>query len=230
MSGTRAQQAGLPPSCRVRRVGARSTALGLVPVVCGVAYGPRRIGWRSCPVSLPAAVRVPIQGFRIATGQSRDSMMALVVNAAKATFIVSAALALGVSGTYWNKLLGTDMPAAITHLVTDDPDSSAEEQIDESLAWMQVAFKAIDAVDVAGDQVVNDEKSRALLLTAIGSGGPAVVAGAMLMLYQVAIAFSWVWARCPSCACCLTRPSSCSVVGCSMGSGRCSQWRCWRRW
>jgi type IV secretion system protein VirB6 len=129
-----------------------------------------------------------IQGYRIVTGQSCQSMMALVINAAKATFIVTVALALGSTGSYWNNLLGTDMPAAITRLVTDEPDATAEEQIDESLAWMQVAFKAIDAVNVSGDAVADDAKDRALLMTAVGSGGPAVVAGAMLMLYQVAIA------------------------------------------
>ncbi|MCH2149650.1 MAG: type IV secretion system protein, partial [Phycisphaerales bacterium] len=40
---------------------------------------------------------ITIQGYRIVTGQSRESMMALVVSSLRATFIVGIALGVAVS-------------------------------------------------------------------------------------------------------------------------------------
>ncbi|RMW95825.1 hypothetical protein D9R12_08725 [Pseudoxanthomonas spadix] len=65
---------------------------------------------------------------------------------------------------------------------------SAADQIDENMAWMSVALTTINAVDVVDNPTLADEKTRAMIFAGIGTGGPALVAGAMLLLYQVAIA------------------------------------------
>lgn len=130
---------------------------------------------------------VLIQGFRIVTGQSRDSMMVLVANAAKATLIVSVAVSMGIFGADMHQWLTQDLPDEITEQVTGE-DESAADQIDENMAWMSVALTTINAVDVVDNPALAEEKTRAMIFAGIGTGGPALVAGAMLLLYQVAIA------------------------------------------
>ena len=129
---------------------------------------------------------VLVQGFRIATGRSRDSMMELVTNMARAALIVSVATTMGMFGRELNEFLTTDLKERISFLVTGK--GSPEEQIDEALAWMQVALSSIDAINVMGDPSMVQEKSRALWFIGLGTGGPAITAGSMLLLYQVAMA------------------------------------------
>lgn len=128
-----------------------------------------------------------IQGFRIITGQSRDSMMALVVQGLRATLIVMLAtsMASGGSQLYWT--LTDGMGEAITGMVTgkkDDPYKS----IDQNLAVMTLAMGAIDALEVESSDTAKQAKDRAAWFTGIGIAGPAIVAGAMLLLNKIAMA------------------------------------------
>lgn len=140
-----------------------------------------------------------LQGYRIVTGRSRDSMMALVTDMARAGVIVSVAMVFGTAGDAVKEFLTVDMKTTITYLVTGEHDSP-ESMIDRSLAYMQLAMSSIDTIDVGGDQVLSAEKTRALFLVGLGAGGPAVVAGSMLLLYEVAmmlfIAFGPVFILC----------------------------------
>lgn len=130
---------------------------------------------------------VLLQGFRIVTGQSRDSMMVLVTNMARAAFIVSVATSMAMFGGSLKQFLTKDVRDEITWVVTGK-NESPEEQIDKSLAWMQVALSSVDAIKVLDDDNLRDDKNRALLAIGLGTGGPAVTAGSMLLLYEVAIA------------------------------------------
>jgi type IV secretion system protein VirB6 len=129
---------------------------------------------------------VLIQGYRIITGQSRDSMMALVTNMARAALIVSVATSMAIFGRNVQDFLTKDVKGVIAAVVTghDDP---PEKQIDEALGWMQVALSSIDAIQVIDDPSISNEKTQAQLFIGMGTGGPAVVAGSMLLLYQVAM-------------------------------------------
>lgn len=130
---------------------------------------------------------VLIQGFRIVTGRSRESMMALVTDMARAALIISVATSMGMFGRELHLFLAQDLKNEISYVVTNS-DDPPEKQIDDSLMWMQVAMSSIDAIDVMGDPSLDREKSRALTMVAVGTGGPAVVAGSMLLLYQIALA------------------------------------------
>lgn len=130
---------------------------------------------------------VLIQGFRIVTGRSRDSMMALVTDMARAALIVSVATTMGMFGRNVHEFLATDLKNEISYVVTDSTDEP-EKQIDDALMWMQVAMSSIDAIDVMGDPTLDGQKTRALTMVAVGTGGPAVVGGSMLLLYQIALA------------------------------------------
>lgn len=130
---------------------------------------------------------VLVQGFRIVTGRSRESMMALVTDMARAALIVSIATSMAMFGTKVHDFLANDVKNEISQVVTDS-DKKPEDQIDDALAWMQVAMSSIDAINVAGDPVLAGDKNRAMMLIALGTGGPAVTAGSMLLLYQIALA------------------------------------------
>lgn len=130
---------------------------------------------------------IMFQGFRIVTGRSRDSMMLLVMNSLRATLILTIATSMAMFGTDLNGFLLDDVRNTIHEQVTGDSGSPAES-IDRNLAWMQVALTSIDALDVAGDETIDSAKTRAMWFTGLGTAGPALVGGTMLLLYEVALA------------------------------------------
>ena len=130
---------------------------------------------------------VLIQGYRIVTGRTRDSMMVLVTNMARAALIVSVATSMGMFGSNLHAFLTNDVKLEISRAVTGDS-KTPEDQIDESLAFMQVALSSIDAIKVLDDGELQADKTRAMWFVGLGTGGPAVTAGSMLLLYEVAIA------------------------------------------
>ena len=137
---------------------------------------------------------VAMKGWLIVSGRSRDSIAAFFMNVVRAMFIV--ALATAVSITNWKfkdlsaelrTILFQDLQHEISYVVTGSH-TPAEEQIDKALGWMQVAMSSIDAIDVASDPEMGSEKLQAKFFIGLGTGGPAVVAGSMLMLYKIALA------------------------------------------
>nr|WP_303639186.1 type IV secretion system protein [Stenotrophomonas sp. 704A1] len=130
---------------------------------------------------------VLIQGFRIVTGRSRDSMAALATDMARAALIVTVATSMAMFGKDLQSFLTQDVQDEITYVVTGK-DDTAEELIDRNLGYMQLALTSVSVLDVAGDVTLDSAKTRAMWFIGLGTGGPAVTAGAMLLLYQVAMA------------------------------------------
>lgn len=128
-----------------------------------------------------------IQGLRIVTGQSRDSMSALVMNSLRATLIVAAAATFGIAGSGVNDFVTKDMRDSITHMVTGSNDT-AKDLIDENLVQMQIAMSSIDAIQTLNDPQLGDKKERAMMMVGFGTAGPAMTGAAMLLLYEVAMA------------------------------------------
>ncbi|WP_439426269.1 type IV secretion system protein [Stenotrophomonas sp. T8] len=109
-----------------------------------------------------------------------------------AALIVTVATSIAMSsmamfGSNLQKFLNEDVKGLITHVVTGK-DQQPEDQIDKSLAWMQVALSSIDGIKILNDPGLQADKTRALWFIGLGTGGPAVTAGAMLLLYEVALA------------------------------------------
>lgn len=128
-----------------------------------------------------------IQGYRIATGLSREPMMALVTNSLRAAFIVGVATSMAAFGTNLHTFFTEDINKEI-HWIVTGKDTKIEDQIDNSLAWMQVALTSIDMIDVVKDPTLDDDKNRAMWFVGMGTGGPAIVSGTMLLLYEIAMA------------------------------------------
>ena len=129
-----------------------------------------------------------VQGYRIATGLSREPMMALVGDALKAVLVIGIATgaAAGAGSTY--RVLTDGLGEAVSQMVTGEEEGGAYEDIDQVLAIMQVALQVIDSIDGGGDLLTEERKSRAMWFAGVGLGGPAIIAAAMLLLNKVAIA------------------------------------------
>ena len=128
-----------------------------------------------------------IQGYRIVTGQSRESMAALISNSARAAFICACASGFALFGQDLSTFFKKDLGGQITELVTGD-DTDARQQIDRNLGLMTVAMLAIDSVNETEGTELAGSKTQAKIMAGIGAGAPAVVAGSMLLLFQIAIA------------------------------------------
>lgn len=129
-----------------------------------------------------------LQGFRIVTGQSRESMSALMANSARAALICVCASGFAFYGKDLRNLIVDDLGGQITELVTGEEDGDVNSMIDKNLALMTVAMMAIDQVQTQDDPALDESKRQAKIMAGVGAGGPAVVAGSMLLLYQIAIA------------------------------------------
>jgi type IV secretion system protein VirB6 len=132
-------------------------------------------------------VWIIVQGYRIVTGQSRESMMVLVTNSLRATLIVGIALgAAKLSGSTFHAL--TDGLSNTVTSTVSGTDDDVYERVDRCLAYMQLALASIDVIEVGGDEILNEKKDRALWFAGLGTGGPAVMAGTMLLLNKIAMA------------------------------------------
>ena len=132
---------------------------------------------------------IMIQGYRMITRQSQGSMMAMVTNMMRIVFIVTAATSMSIFGGSLASYLAADgaLGAEISQLVGGS--SSPISGIDSNMAETQVALAAIDAVQVPpGDTESAEAKAHAMLIAGFGTSSPPMAAGAMLLLYQFAMA------------------------------------------
>ena len=146
------------------------------------------MSWASGIALVLVTLWIMIQGYRMITGQSRDSMMAMVNNMARIVIIVTAATTMSIFGTNLLTFFTTDLSNEVNQLFTGST-STIAQTIDDNLAWTQLALAAIDTVQVAPtDPEDIDAKNHALLLAGFGTASAPMAAGAMLLLYQFTIA------------------------------------------
>lgn len=153
----------------------------------GIEMMGRGMQWVGTMALVLMTCWIMFQGYRIVTGRSRESMMLLVTSSLRATLVLTIATSMAVFGADLHQLLGEGVKKEINWLVTgkhEDPEAA----IDRNLAWMQVAMGSIDSIESAGDPSIEQAKTRAEWFTGIGTGGPALVGGTMLLLYEAAIA------------------------------------------
>lgn len=129
-------------------------------------------------------------GYRILTGQSRESIAAFALTTARAAFIIIFASSMALFGRDFHTLITEDMSEGITELVTGNNDSPAQ-LIEQNMALSQAAIFSIDALQVATadeDQTLESEKTRSIWMAGFGAAGPAVTSGVILLMFEVAIA------------------------------------------
>lgn len=153
----------------------------------GVELLGRMMKWVGALALTLMTLWVFIQGFRIVTGRSRDSLMVLVTDMAKAALIVSVATTMAMFGSDLHSFLNEDVKNEITYVITGKKESPGD-LIDKNLGYMQLGLSSIDALDAMGDVTLDSAKTRAMWFVGLGTGGPAVTAGSMMLLYEVALA------------------------------------------
>lgn len=149
----------------------------------------RTATWASAIALTLVTLWIFYQGYRILSGQSREPMMATVLHMGRIAVIVSAASTMTVAGVSLHRFLTVDLDREVHGLFTGKPDKSTAEAIDENLAWTQLALGTISAVQVVPtDAEMLATKQRTSWLAAFGTASPPMAAGAMLLLYQFAMA------------------------------------------
>ncbi|WP_394537847.1 type IV secretion system protein [Lysobacter enzymogenes] len=143
--------------------------------------------WVGALAATLMALWIFMQGYKVMTGQSRNSMMELVVGSMRNVLIVMVATSLTVGTSSLYTTLTDDLPRAIAESVTGR-DQDPAQTIDRGLTNMQLAMAAIEALPALDNPGIKDDKDRALMLTGIGVAGPAVVGGALLVMYKFALA------------------------------------------
>ena len=129
------------------------------------------------------------QGYRIMSGQSRDSLASFALSTARTAFIIIFASTMALFGEDIHTLMTEDMNEAIVELVTGETGTDASQMIERNMAFAQVAIYSIDAVQVSNetDPNIAAAKTRAMWMAGFGAAGPAVTAGVILLMFEVAI-------------------------------------------
>jgi len=130
---------------------------------------------------------VLIEGYRMVTGRSRESMMDMVIKMLRIAVIVGAATNMSLFSESLQTWFTTDLSQDVNQLINGSSNGSVVTQIDDNLAYTQLAMGAIDGVQTP-DANTLQEKFRDSLIATLGIAGPPMTAGALLLMYQVALA------------------------------------------
>ncbi|SFS08988.1 TrbL/VirB6 plasmid conjugal transfer protein [Dyella sp. OK004] len=153
-----------------------------------LGFMERAMSWAGSIALMLVTLWVMVQGYRIATGQSRQPMMRLVVDTARIALIVSVATTMAIGSTNLYGWLTKDLDREIHSLLTGDHTETSAEAIDHNLAYTQLAVSAIDIVQVPqGDHELLATKSRTTLIANFGIASPPMTAAAMSLMYQLAL-------------------------------------------
>jgi type IV secretion system protein VirB6 len=154
----------------------------------GMEVMGRMMTWAATFALILVTIYIMIQGFRIMTGRSRESLMELVINLGRIVLVVSAATAMAIGSTDLTKFFTTDLDQHVHYLFTGDDNETTADSIDKNLAYTQLALNAIDAVKVPDkDPESQSEKARSFFIAGFGASSPPMAAGAMLLLYKFAM-------------------------------------------
>jgi type IV secretion system protein VirB6 len=155
----------------------------------GMSLMENLMAWASGIALVLVTIWIFFQGFRVLTGQSREPLMATVLNLGRIVVIVGAATTMAFAGTGLHTFLTKDLDKEINGLFTGNDDTTTSASIDKNLAYTQLALSTINNIKVVeGDTEMQNAKDRSLFIATFGTASPPMAAGAMLLLYQFAMA------------------------------------------
>ena len=144
-------------------------------------------------------VWVMIQGFLIVTGRSQEGIKGFVFNLGKTYFIVAMALGVAAGGKFGVRTLTDTLSDGISQIMTGNSDVGSKCltqdaqviigcKIDMNLTDTQSMMGMLDGIDTADSDYLENKISEARWFAGIGTAGPAIVAGTMLIMFRIAIA------------------------------------------
>ncbi|MEA9579711.1 type IV secretion system protein [Xanthomonas nasturtii] len=156
----------------------------------GMELMKNAMDWVTVAAMVLVTLWVMIVGYRLATGQSRESAMAVMGKTTKIVFILMIATSLGSNGAPLHKTLTQNLDKELHGLFTDEEDTTSADAIDKNLALTQLALAAVDVVRIdPSDPESLEQKRSAMLMAGVGASSPAMAAGAMLLLFKFTMAF-----------------------------------------
>lgn len=142
---------------------------------------------------------VMIQGYLIATGRSQEGLKGFVYSLGKTYFIVAIALGVAAGGKFGVRTLTDTLSDGISQIMTGDSDVGSkcltqESQaivgckIDQNLTATQAMMSLLNEIDTADDDYLEEKLTEARWFAGIGTAGPAIVAGTLLIMFRIAMA------------------------------------------
>jgi type IV secretion system protein VirB6 len=153
----------------------------------GIDLFGRMLAWVIATVTALLTLWVWVEGYRIVVGRSQRSMVAFATEMMQAVTITAVATGSALGGGTLYDWVGHDL-GRLVHRVITGQDGDVFEAIDRALGYMQLAFGFIDEIQTGANEALEDDKFRNLSLVALGMGGPAIVAGSLLLLYKAMLA------------------------------------------
>ena len=140
---------------------------------------------------------IMIQGYLIVTGRSQEGLKGFIFKTARAYFIVLFATGLAAGQGFSVRTLTDDLMSSVSQMMTGNKDAAKCLQtdaaflgckVDRGLQVMQASMTFIGQIDTADDPILEDKKVRAGYFAGIGTAGPAIIVGSMILMYKIMIA------------------------------------------
>ena len=141
---------------------------------------------------------VMIQGYMIATGRSQEGLKGFIFSLGKTYFIIMMALGVASSSSFALRTLTDTLSNGISEIMTDTNEYGSKCltnasgsflgcKIDQNLTVAQGIMGFINTVDTVDDPVLERQVDKAKWFAGLGSSGPGVVAGTMMIMYRIAM-------------------------------------------
>ena len=129
-----------------------------------------------------------VQGYRIATGQSRESLHVFIVRAISVTAIVAVAQGLAIFGQDLASLV-LDLRNSIALAITGGEYEDPSKMVGKVLTGMLTLQVAMDLAPVLGPSSGNNLNMANTLsfITGAGQALPALIAGGLMLLNEIAM-------------------------------------------
>ena len=142
---------------------------------------------------------VMIHGYLIATGRSQEGLKGFVYSLGKTYFIVAIALGVAAGGKFGVRTLTDTLSDGISQIMTGDSDVGSKCltqdsqaivgcKIDQNLIATQAMMSLLNEIDTADDDYLEEKLTEARWFAGIGTAGPAIVAGTLLIMFRIAMA------------------------------------------
>ena len=141
---------------------------------------------------------IMVQGYLIVTGRSQEGLKGFIFSLGKNYVVIAIALGVSLGSSFSVRVLTDNLANGISQVMHGNNDFGSEcltEQtsyitgckIDLNLKTTQLVLSSLSAIDTADDDHLEDKLSEAKWFAGVGTAGPAVVAGTMLIMYRIAI-------------------------------------------
>ena len=153
-------------------------------------------------------VWVMIQGYLMATGRSQEGIKGFVFNLGKNYLVILVALSFAAGGSFSVRAMTDKFTDNISEIMSGDAKAGSvcltrtkgnvatgntlSCKIDRNLTATQAIMGVMNSIDTADDPVLEENIANAKWFAGIGSAGPSVVAGSMLIIFRIAMAL-FIW-------------------------------------